>query len=37
MPTSDDPMAQVRQYVDAFNNGDAQAMAAAYPRPDANS
>ena len=32
MPTSD-PMGAVRQYVDAFNNGDATAMAAACADP----
>jgi ketosteroid isomerase-like protein len=29
VPSSNDPMAAVRHYVDAFNNGDATAMAAA--------
>ena len=33
MPPPDDPMAAVRQYVDAFNNGDVQAMAAACADP----
>ena len=33
MSSPDDPMAAVRQYVDAFNNGDAQAMAAACADP----
>ena len=33
MSSSNDPMAAVRQYVDAFNNGDAQAMAAACADP----
>ena len=33
MPTSDDPMAAVRQYVEAFNNGDPTAMAAACADP----
>jgi hypothetical protein len=28
VPSSNDPMAAVRLYVDAFNNGDGQAMAA---------
>ena len=28
MPSPNDPMAAVRQYIDAFNNGDAKAMAA---------
>jgi len=32
-PTSNDPMAAVRQYVDAFNTGDAKAMAAACADP----
>jgi ketosteroid isomerase-like protein len=29
MATSDDPMSAVRQYIDAFNSGDAEAQAAA--------
>ena len=29
VPGSNDPMAAVRQYVDAFNDGDVKAMAAA--------
>ncbi|GAB3207098.1 nuclear transport factor 2 family protein [Nocardia tengchongensis] len=33
MPNSNDPMAVVRQYVDAFNNGDEKAMAAACADP----
>jgi ketosteroid isomerase-like protein len=33
MSSSNDPMAAVRQYVDAFNNGDAKAMAAACANP----
>ncbi|MFE3262383.1 nuclear transport factor 2 family protein [Nocardia sp. NPDC059091] len=33
MPGSNDPMAVVRQYVDAFNNGDQKAMAAACADP----
>ena len=33
MPPQDDPMGAVRQYVDAFNNGDAEAMAAACADP----
>ena len=33
MPSSNDPMAAVRQYVDAFNNGDPKAMAAACADP----
>ncbi len=28
MPTSDDPLGAVLQYVEAFNNGDSAAMAA---------
>jgi ketosteroid isomerase-like protein len=32
-PTSNDPMAAVSQYVDAFNNGDPEAMAAACADP----
>ena len=35
MPGSNDPMAAVRQYVDAFNNGDVKAMAAAVRLPHA--
>jgi ketosteroid isomerase-like protein len=31
--SSNDPMAAVRQYVEAFNNGDAQAMAATCSDP----
>jgi hypothetical protein len=33
MPGSDDPMAAVRRYVDAFNQGDSKAMAAACANP----
>ena len=33
MPDSDDPMAAVRQYVEAFNSGDLAAMAAACADP----
>jgi hypothetical protein len=33
MASSNDPMAAVRQYVDAFNSGDEQAMAAARADP----
>jgi ketosteroid isomerase-like protein len=33
MTSSNDPMAAVRQYVDAFNNGDAKAMTAACADP----
>jgi ketosteroid isomerase-like protein len=33
MSSSNDPMTAVRQYVDAFNNGDAKAMAAACADP----
>jgi ketosteroid isomerase-like protein len=33
MPGSNDPMAAVRQYVDAFNNADPNAMAAACDDP----
>ena len=33
MPDSVDPMAAVRQYVEAFNNGDESAMAAACADP----
>jgi hypothetical protein len=33
MPTSNDPMATVRQYVDGFNSGDKRAMAAACADP----
>jgi SnoaL-like domain len=33
MASSNDPMAAVRQYVDAFNSGDEQAMAAACADP----
>ena len=33
MPSSTDPMAAVRQYVDAFNSGDRKAMAAACADP----
>ena len=33
MSNADDPMAAMRQYVDAFNNGDPKAMAAACADP----
>ena len=33
VPSSNDPMTAVRQYVDAFNNGDPTAMAAACANP----
>ena len=33
VPNSDDPMAAVRHYVDAFNNGDEKSMAAACADP----
>jgi ketosteroid isomerase-like protein len=33
MPTSDDPMGAVHQYIGAFNSGDAEAMAAACADP----
>ena len=33
MVTSDDPMGAVRQYLDAFNNGDPNGMAAACADP----
>ena len=33
MPTSDDPMGAVLQYVEAFNNGDSTAMAATCADP----
>lgn len=33
MPSSNDPMTAVRQYVDAFNNADPKAMAAACADP----
>ena len=33
VPESDDPMAAVRRYIDAFNNGDEKAMAAACADP----
>ena len=33
MPTSDDPMGAVLQYVEAFNNGDSKAMAATCVEP----
>jgi hypothetical protein len=33
MHSSNDPMAAVRQYVDAFNNGDAKVMAATCADP----
>ena len=33
MPSSNDPMAGVLQYIDAFNNGDPKAMAAACADP----
>ena len=33
VPSSNDPMTAVRQYVDAFNNGDPKAMAAACANP----
>ena len=33
MTSSNDPMAAVRQYVDAFNTGDVKAMAATCPDP----
>ena len=36
VPTSNDPMVAVQQYVDAFNEGDAKAMAGNMCRPDAD-
>ncbi|WKG01932.1 nuclear transport factor 2 family protein [Mycolicibacterium sp. HK-90] len=33
MPESSDPMVTIRRYVDAFNNGDAEAMAAVCADP----
>ena len=33
VPTSDDPMVAVLQYVEAFNNGDSTAMAATCAEP----